>query len=52
MLGIKDKNSLDEFLLMILSVHPDGSRGPVDRNKPDELVYSIRPQGGEGVKKP
>ena len=49
---IKDKNSLDEFLFAVLSVQPDGSRGPVDRNKPDELVYSIRPQGGEGVKKP
>ena len=49
---IKDKNSLDEFLLMILSARPDGSRGPVDRNKPDELVYSIRPQAPEGGKKP
>ena len=49
---IKDKNSLDEFLLQILSHRPDGSRGPVDRNKPDELVYSIRPMVGEGEKKP
>ena len=48
---IKDKNSLDEFLLMILSARPDGSRGPVDRNKPDELVYAIRPQLQEGGKK-
>jgi len=48
---IKDKNSLDEFLLTILSVRPDGSRGPVDRNKQDELVFSIRPQAQEGVKK-
>ena len=48
---IRDKNSLDEFLLMILSVQPDGSRGPVDRNKSDELVYSIRPMGGEGAKR-
>ena len=45
---IKDKNSLDEFLLLILSSQPDGSRGPVDRNKPDELVYSIRPILSEG----
>ncbi len=44
---IKDKNSLDEFLETILSAAPDGSRGPVDRNKSDELVYSIRPMGGE-----
>lgn len=49
---IKDKNSLDEFLLMILSARPDGSQGPVDRNKPDELVFSIRPQATEEVKKP
>ncbi len=48
---IKDRNSLDEFLLQILSTMPDGSRGPVDRNKSDELVYSIRPMG-EGAKKP
>ena len=48
---IKDKNSLDEFLQTILSSQPDGSRGPVDRNKPDELVYSIRPMGGEGAKR-
>ena len=48
---IRDRNSLDEFLLQILSRRPDGSRGPVDRNKPDELVYSIRPMGGEGEKK-
>ena len=48
---IKDKNSLDEFLLTILSSQPDGSRGPVDRNKSDELVYSIRPQATEGVSK-
>ena len=48
---IKDKNSLDEFLFAVLSVQPDGSRGPVDRNKPDELVYSIRPKGGEGAVK-
>ena len=48
---IKDKNSLDEFILQILSCPPDGSRGPVDRNKPDELVYSIRPKGGEGAVK-
>lgn len=48
---IKDRNGLDEFLLMILSARPDGSRGPVDRNKPDELVYSIRPQVQEGGKK-
>ena len=47
---IKDKNSLDEFMLQILSCPPDGSRGPVDRNKPDELVYAVRPQGGEGGK--
>ncbi len=44
---IKDKNSLDEFLLLLLSNQPDGSRGPVDRNKSDELVYSIRPMEGE-----
>jgi len=48
---IKDQNSLDEFLLQILSCPPDGSRGPVDRNKPDELVYSIRPKGGEEAAK-
>ena len=47
---IKDKNSLDEFLTTVLSGKPDGSRGPVDRNKSDELVYSIRPIGGEGAK--
>ena len=47
---IKDRNSLDEFLLLILSSQPDGSRGPVDRNKSDELVYSVRPAGGEGAK--
>ena len=47
---IKDKNSLDEFLLTVLSTQPDGSRGPVDRNKSDELVYSIRPAGGGGKK--
>ena len=45
---IKDRNSLDEFLSTILSAQPDGSRGPVDRNKPDELVYSIRPILSEG----
>ena len=46
---IKDKNGLDEFLLLILSSTPDGSRGPVDRNKSDELVYGIRPlEPGEG----
>ena len=49
---VKDKNSLDECLQAILSVRPDGSKGPVDRNKSDELVYSIRPRGGEGAKKP
>ncbi len=49
---IRDKNSLDEFLLMVLSARPDGSRGPVDRNKQDELVYSIRPQVQEGGRKP
>lgn len=48
---IKDRNSLDEFLLTILSSQPDGSRGPVDRNKSDELVYSVRPQVTEGVGK-
>ena len=48
---VKDRNSLDEFLLAILSVRPDGSRGPVDRNKQDELVFCIRPQVQEGVKK-
>lgn len=48
---IKDQNSLDEFLLTVLSATPDGSRGPVDRNKSDELVYSIRPAGGEGGKR-
>ena len=47
---IKDKNSLDEFLQAVLSVQPDGSRGPVDRNKSDELVYVVRPAGGEGAK--
>jgi len=49
---IKDKNSLDEFLEAVLSVQPDGSRGPVDRNKSDELVYSIRPKAGEGGNRP
>ena len=49
---IKDRNSLEECLLLILSNRPDGSRGPVDRNKSDELVYSIRPMGGEGARKP
>jgi hypothetical protein len=49
---IKDRNSLDEFMETLLSHRPDGSRGPVDRNKSDELVYSIRPKGGEGAKKP
>ena len=49
---IKDKNSLDEFLEAVLSAQPDGSRGPVDRNKSDELVYSIRPKAGEGGTKP
>ena len=34
----------------ILSRRPDKSRGPVDRNKPDELVYSIRPMAKEGAK--
>ena len=48
---VRDRNSLDEFLQTILSARPDGSRGPVDRNKPDELVYSVRPMGGEGAKK-
>ena len=48
---IKDRNSLDEFMLLVLSSQPDGSKGPVDRNKSDELVYSIRPQGGEGAKR-
>lgn len=48
---IKDKNSLDEFWLTVLSVQPDGSRGPVDRNKSDELIYSVRPMGGEGAKR-
>ena len=47
---IKDKNSLDEFLQTILSGRPDGSRGPVDRNKPDELVFSVRPMGEEVAK--
>ena len=47
---IKDRNSLDEFMLTILSERPDGSRGPVDRNKSDELVYSIRPMVDEGRK--
>ena len=47
---VKDRNSLDEFLTAVLSSRPDGSRGPVDRNKSDELVYSIRPVGGEGAK--
>ena len=47
---VKDRNSLDEFWETVLSGRPDGSRGPVDRNKPDELVYSIRPLGGEGAK--
>ena len=46
---IKDRNSLDEFLLTVLSARPDGSRGPVDRNKSDELVYSVRPSRGEGA---
>ena len=49
---VKDKNSLDEFFQTILSSRPDGSRGPVDRNKPDELVHSIRPMGREGAGKP
>ena len=48
---IKDKYSLDEFMETILSRRPDRSRGPVDRNKQDELVFSIRPQAQEGVKK-
>ena len=48
---IKDTNSLDEFLLAILAARPDGSRGPVDRNNPDELVYSIRPIPAEGEQK-
>ena len=47
---IKDKYSLDEFMETILSRRPDKSRGPVDRNKPDELVYSIRPMAKEGAK--
>ena len=45
---VKDENTLNEFLETLLSHQPDGSRGPVDRNKSDELVYSIRPRGGEG----
>ena len=49
---VKDKNSLDEFLLLILSGRPDGSPGPVDRNKSDELVFSVRPAAGEGGTKP
>ena len=49
---VRDKNSLDECMLQILSARPDGTRGPVDRNKPDELVYSIRPLVGEGGKRP
>ena len=49
---IKDKYSLDEFMEIILSRRPDKSRGPVDRNKPDELVYSIRPMAKEGAKQP
>ena len=46
---IKDRNSLDEFLLAVLSVQPDGSRGPVDRNKSDELVFCVRPRVQGGV---
>ncbi len=49
---ITDRNGLDEFLLSVLSSQPDGSRGPVDRNKSDELVYSVRPRRGEGGDKP
>ena len=49
---IKDRNSLDECMEALLSHRPDGSRGPVDRNKSDELVYSIRPMAGEGAKLP
>ncbi len=49
---ISNKDSLDEFLQTVLSSRPDGSRGPVDRNKSDELVYSIRPRGAEGGKTP
>ena len=47
---IKDRNTLDECMETLLSHRPDGSRGPVDRNKSDELVYSIRPMAGEGAK--
>ena len=46
---IKDRNSLNEFLEKVLSARPDGTRGPVDRNKSDELVYSIRPLPGKGA---
>ena len=49
---IKDENALDEFLETVLSAQPDGSRGPVDRNKSDELVYSIRPKAVEGGNRP
>ena len=46
---VRDKNSLDECLLKILCTPPDGTHGPVDRNKPNELVYAIRPKRKEAT---
>lgn len=43
---IRDTNSLNEWLITVLSARPDGSRAPMDRNKPNELVYSVQPQRG------